>query len=82
MQNNKILTEVINKVAKDNNINSNIVEGVLLSIFKTVKIAIGNKANVKIPYIAKFVTSESRIAWIDGLKNKTYNNLHKDETTE
>lgn len=72
MQNNKYLNEVISKVANKHGIKPYVVEAVLLSEFKTIKIAMENsKKNIKIPFIAKFVTSDARIAWIDDLKAKS-----------
>lgn len=71
MNNNKILNEIIEKVAIKNNMNKNIVEAVLLSEFKVVKTAIENAKNVKVPYIAKFIATPERIAWIDSMRKNS-----------
>lgn len=82
MNNNKILNEIIEKVAIKNNINKNIVEAVLLSEFKVVKTAIENAKNVKVPYIAKFIATPERIAWIDNMrKNSKIKRYSKNEAT-
>lgn len=82
MNNNKTLNDIIDKVAIKNNINKNVVEAVLLSEFKVVKSAIENAKNVKVPYIAKFIATPERIAWIDGMRaNCKINKYNKNETT-
>lgn len=82
MNNNKTLNEIIDKVAIKNNINKNVVEAVLLSEFKVVKTAIENAKNVKVPYIAKFIATPERIAWINSMRqNCTIKKYNKNETT-
>ena len=82
MNNNKTLNEIIEKVAIKNNINKNVVEAVLLSEFKVIKTAIENAKNVKVPYIAKFIATPERIAWINNIRqNCTIKKYNKNETT-